>query len=163
MIFTLAGSNSSQSINQEVAKVLAKNLCCFYYDTRRIDIPVFNRDKSFESEILNLYNLMCEYEYIVLVLPEYNGNFSSFFKNIVDELSIKNKMFFQNKKVFIVTATPGSKAGVGVRKIAHTTFEYFGATVIGTYGIGEYESLDGKMDEIKQIANDIKRYLLWLT
>ncbi len=160
MIFTLAGSNSSVSINQEVAKKLSEKLCCFYYDTRRIDIPVFNRDNSFESEILNLYNMMCEYEYIVFVIPEYNGNYSSFFKNIVDELSIKNKFFLENKKVFIISVSPGAKAGVSVRKIAHTSFEYFGATVLGTYGIGEYESLEQKEDRITEIAKDIKRYIV---
>ncbi len=158
MIFTLAGSNSSVSINQAVAKRLSEKLCCFYYDTRRIDIPVFNRDNSFESEILNLYNLMCEYEYIVFVIPEYNGNFSSFFKNIIDELSIKSRYFLEKKKVFIISTTPGSKAGASVRKIAHKCFEYFGATVIGTYGIGDYEDLESRDTRISEIAKDIKRY-----
>lgn len=160
MIFTLAGSNSEVSINQEVAKQIAEDLCCFYYDTRRIDIPVYNRDNSITSEILNLYNLMCEYEYIIFVLPEYNGNFSSFFKNIVDELSIHTRYFLENKKVFLVSATPGKKGGIGVRDIAHTTFEHFGAKVIGTYGIAEYDNLKDKKEEILRISKDIERYIV---
>ncbi len=160
MIFTLAGSNSENSINQEVAKELAASLCCFYYDTRRIEIPVYNRDKNIKSEISNLYNLIREYEYIVTVIPEYNGNYSSFFKNILDELSIYNRRFFENKKVFIVSASPGEKAGASVRKIAHQAYEVFGAKVVGIYGIGKYEDLASKKAEITKIAKDIKNNII---
>lgn len=159
MIFTIAGSNSSVSINQEVAREIASKLCCFYYDSRRIDIPVYNRDLNVVSEIANLYNLICEYETIVFVVPEYNGSLSSFFKNIVDELSIYNRKFLENKKVFIVAATPGSLGGQSVRANVETMFEHFGATVMKTYGIAKYESLSVNAREIEDIAKDIKAIL----
>ncbi len=156
MIFTIAGSNSSVSINQEVAREIASKLCCFYYDTRRIDIPVYNRDFKVVSEIANLYNLICEYEIVVFVIPEYNGSLSSFFKNIVDELSIYNRKFLENKKVFIVTATPGSQGGISVRTKAEEMFQHFGAEVIKSYGIANYENLSVNIREIEDIAKDIK-------
>lgn len=159
MIFTMAGSNSSVSINQDVAKYIASKLCCFYYDTRRIDIPVYNRDLNVESEIANLYNLICEYDTIVFVVPEYNGSLSSFFKNIVDELSIYNRTFLENKRVFIVTATPGKKGGESVRANVSTMFKFFGAEVIKTYGLPNYESLSENAREIEDIAKDIKEII----
>lgn len=159
MIFTMGGSNSSVSINQDVAKEIGDKLCCFYYDTRRIDIPVYNRDLNVVSEILNLYNLICEYEVIVFALPEYNGSLSSFFKNIVDELSIHNRKFLENKKVFIITATPGSKGGASVRAKASEMFEFFGANVLKTYGIANYKNLSSNSKEIDEITKDIKEIL----
>ncbi len=156
MIFTIAGSNSASSINQEVAREIASRLCCFYYDSRRIDIPVYNRDLNVVSEIANLYNLICEYETIVFVIPEYNGSLSSFFKNIVDELSIYNRKFLENKQVFIVSATPGKLGGASVRKNVEVMFKHFGADVVKTYGLAEYESLSKNSRQVEDIAKDIK-------
>lgn len=159
MIFTIAGSNSSVSINQDVAKEISDKLCCFYYDSRRINIPVYNRDLNVVSEIANLFNLICEYEVIVFVLPEYNGSLSSFFKNIVDELSVYNRSFLENKKAFVVSATPGSRGGESVRAKACEMFEHFGANVVKSYGIANYESLSVNSKEIEEIAKDIKEIL----
>ncbi|MFV0424631.1 MAG: NADPH-dependent FMN reductase [Bacilli bacterium] len=160
MVFTMAGSNSSVSINQEVARELGSKLCCFYYDTRRIDIPIYNRDFKVVSEISNLYNLICEYEIVVFVIPEYNGSLSSFFKNIIDELSIYNRNFLENKKVFIVAVTPGSKGGASVRANASEMFKHFGADVVKSYGIANYENLSENARDIEDIANDIKSLMV---
>ncbi|MFV0499939.1 MAG: NADPH-dependent FMN reductase [Bacilli bacterium] len=160
MIFTIAGSNSSVSINQEVAKEISKNLCCFYYDTRRINIPVYNRDLKVISEISNLYNLICEYNTIIFVVPEYNGSLSSFFKNIVDELSIYNKSFLSSKQVFIVSATPGSRGGASVLEKTGEMFKHFGANIVSTYGIANYESLSENISQIEKICEDIKKRVM---
>ncbi len=159
MILTIAGSNSKSSINQEVARRIAEMMNIDYFDSREIDIPIYNRDNNVSGEIVKLYDLLLKYTKIIFVLPEYNGNFSSFFKNIIDELSIYKRDFLNDKKIFVVCATPGGLGGKSVISVSKNTFPHFGAEVVQTYGIAKYQDMKTNLVDIENIVKDIQEQI----
>ncbi len=157
MNLIIAGSNSQKSINQRVSQELTEILKYNYYDTRQINIPVFCRDDVISSELDTLFNLIENAKKIVFVIPEYNGNYSSFFKNIIDILTIKNIELYHDKDIVLVCVTPGPAGGKSVLSIAKTMFTHFNAKTIHTFSLGNYESIKKSYHEIKRIAHKINK------
>ncbi len=98
---------------------------------------------------------MKDFKTIIWVLPEYNGNFSSFIKNIIDELSIYNRDFVKDKNIYIVSVTPGARGGESVREIACNMFSHFKANVITNYAVPSYENINQSLGVIQEIASSI--------
>src|SRR3546814_6190643 len=91
-----SGSNSMFSINQEVIKYSTQfvHLSCDIMDLRAYEIPMFSIDeeqkKGFSNELMELYDTLISYDAYIIAIPEHNGNFPAFFKNIIDWLDRKS-------------------------------------------------------------------------
>lgn len=143
-ILAFSGSNSSVSINQRFIHAVAKLVDGIdIIDLRDYDAPIYSHDieaaTGLPQNILKLYDLIQGYESIVIALPEHNGLPTAFLKNTLDWLSRnKGQKFLQDKKVILLSTSPGGNGGAsGLAKIQQV-IPYWGASVVGTHSLGSF-------------------------
>src|SRR3546814_7769 len=116
-VLAFSGSNSMFSINQELIKYSTQflHLSCDIMDLRAYEIPMFSIDeeqkKGFSNELMELYDTLISYDAYIIAIPEHNGNFPAFFKNIIDWLTRIERGFFKDKPILLLNATPGPNGG----------------------------------------------------
>ncbi len=142
-IIAFAGSNSSKSINQQLATYAAS----LTPNTEVIQLtdyntPIYSEDAESETgipeSIQRLNNKLSAADGFIIAVNEHNGNISAFFKNILDWLSRNQRDFLKDKKVVLLSTSPGGRGGASAIGIAQKTLPYFGATVVGTISIGNF-------------------------
>ncbi len=140
-MITLIASNSSTSINREVAKKVNEHLDLNILDINQELIPMYSPQleaKGIPDEITRIYDAIKAEDKVVIFTPEYNGYTTPYFKNIFDWVSRVEHAFLQDKDVKVVTVTPGAMGGASVRSILETSLPFFGAKSVATYGFGEF-------------------------
>lgn len=125
----IVGSLSQQSINRNVANEILKNAPqgVEIEEIQINDLPLYTQD--LDSQSIPAYHRVRqqikEAAAVLIVSPEHNRSVPAALKNVID---IATRPFGQNvwtnKKVAIVTASPGAyggiNSGVDLRKIMHT-------------------------------------------
>ncbi|MFV0288306.1 MAG: NADPH-dependent FMN reductase [Mycoplasmatales bacterium] len=141
----LLGSNSYKSVNKSVVDYLIENSIAEleYLKIEAQEIPLYSvyeeETTGIPKSIQNLFEEIQTYTgEILIATPEYNGNMSAFFKNIIDWLSRIDKRIFEGKKVKVLCVTPGKMAGGSVREILQKALPFLGADEVLTFGIGNY-------------------------
>lgn len=143
-ILAFSGSNSSVSINQRLVKAAAKIVDGIdIIDLRDYDAPVYSQDiegaTGLPESILKLYDLIQKYDSIVIASPEHNGLPTAFLKNTLDWLSRnKGQKFLQDKKVVLLSTSPGGNGGASALAKLQEVIPYWGATVVGSYSLGNF-------------------------
>lgn len=143
-----AGSNASDSINQEVAQQLVNIVeDSEYIDLRKLDIAMYNRDMEtngigFPVDIIMLHKKIKEYDRLIICTPEYNGDFSSFFKNILDWISRIDYLFLADKEIELICASTGKLGGPSVRMKGKDILQFLGAATVNDYAIKSYNHTD---------------------
>jgi len=138
-ILAFSGSNSALSINQELIKYSARfvKLPLDIIDLRNYELPMFSVDEEqrngYSEPLISLYNTFIGYDAYIISLPEHNGNYPAFFKNIIDWLSRLERGFFRGKPVLLLNAAPGPSGGKSVLEIAKTSFSFFNGHVVETF------------------------------
>src|SRR3546814_20113914 len=82
---------------------------------------------------MELYDTLISYYAYIIAIPEHNGNFPAFFKNIIDWLTRIERGFFKDKPILLLNATPGPTGGRSVLGNAEKLFSFFSGNVIGTF------------------------------
>ncbi len=148
-IFAFAGSTSSTSINRELVKFVLKNFDeseINLIDLNDYSMPVFSVDlekKGFPPQAHEFLKRIEECDVIICSLAEHNRSYSAAFKNIFDWASRINVKVWQNKKMFLMTTSPGGFGGGNVMNTAKTFFPQFGAEILETFSLPKfYENFD---------------------
>ena len=144
-ILAFSGSNHSKSINHSLARYasnLVNNHEVNLIDLRDYNVPIFSLDietnEGHPQEIKDLDLLISNYDALILALPEYNGSMTSFFKNTLDWLSRVNREFLKDKKILLLSTSPGKYgAKFGLEHTA-AILPRFGCEIIGTYNLGSF-------------------------
>ncbi|OOF81446.1 NADPH-dependent FMN reductase [Rodentibacter caecimuris] len=122
----IVGSLSQRSINRNVANEILKNAPqgVEIEEIRINDLPLYTQDLDSQSILAydRVRQQIKEAEAVLIVSPEHNRSVPAALKNVID---IATRPFGQNvwtnKKVAIVTASPGAyggiNSGVDLRKI----------------------------------------------
>ncbi len=143
-VLALSGSNNSASINLELIKYVVPllDLPCDIIDLRDYHIPMYSEDEErrngFSSDLLSLDTAFKSYDGYVISIPEHNGNFPAFFKNIIDWFTRIETKFFRGKPVLLLNASPGLEGGKSVLKITVNSFPFFGGNVTGAFRLAEF-------------------------
>ena len=145
-----AGSNSRNSINHKLVQYAAtlKEGTDIIDLKNYSDVPIYNFDDEKESgipaKVMELYNIFKPYENVILASPEHNGMPPAFLKNILDWLSrAEGEKFFQDKKVLLLSTSPGGYGGQNNLKNLKNIMPYWGAEVVGSYSLPKfYENMD---------------------
>jgi chromate reductase, NAD(P)H dehydrogenase (quinone) len=172
-ILAFSGSNSSKSINHLLltyAVSLIENHEVKLIDLRDYDVPIFSTDletnEGLPKNIKDLEKLISKYDVLMIALPEHNGSMSSFFKNILDWLTRVNHQFLKNKKLVLLSTSPGKHgAKFGLEHTA-SILPRFGGELIDTYNLGSfYDTVnlengfelkdDGKWIELKGMIDKL--------
>lgn len=128
----ICGSTNRPSKNFFVTEFLNKELDCkCWYFSKDKHTPFITDDllkeNFFPEHVFDLYIEIQKVESVILVLPEHNWNFSAFFKNILDWLSIKSIEVFKDKTITIISASDTQRTERFFQKIIENTFSKLGA------------------------------------
>lgn len=168
-ILAFSGSNSTSSINQKLIEYVVQHLQIQtdIIDLRNYDIPMFGIDeefkKGFPNELQLLYDTLSRYDAYIISIPEHNGNYPAFLKNIIDWLTRVESCFFGGKPILLLNASPGPNGGKSVLSIAEKSFPFFGGNVIDTFILPQFNSLipNGKIKQvgiIKELNSVINKF-----
>ena len=145
-ILAFSGSNNLNSINQNLIRNAADLV-----EEHEVDIlnlmdfsaPIYSnkikKEEGIPEDIVALKGIMSEYDAYIIASPEHNGSMPSFFKNIIDWLSVVKKNIFNDKPVLLLSAVPGKNGGKMNLESLKNIFPWLGAKpVVDAYVVSEY-------------------------
>ncbi|MBM3452676.1 MAG: NAD(P)H-dependent oxidoreductase [Bacteroidetes bacterium] len=140
-ILAFGASNSANSINQTFSYFTA-NL--FHHsqvetiDLNDFECPIYSpqrQKEGFPTPIIRFYEKMENADLIVLSFAEYNGSYTSAFKNIFDWLSTYKSITFENFHFLLMSTSPGARGGISVLETALDRFPKHGAKIHGSFSL----------------------------
>lgn len=141
-ILAIGGSNSKKSINTFFATYIANQMNDVVVTTlnwEELILPLYSPDLEEEKGIPENVNYFLELikstDGIVLSLAEYNGSFTSAFKNLWDWSSRVEKNFWENKPMFLASTSPGGRGGIGVLSHVKSLIPHFGGNTIVDFSL----------------------------
>lgn len=140
-ILGFAASNSENSINKKLIKYVINKIGNDNNNTKEIldindyEMPIYSIDKEIKNGInnkaINFYEKIKESDLIIISFAEYNGTYTSAYKNIFDWVSRINPKVFENKKLIYFSTSPGEYGAMNVLMQAVNSVTYFGGELIG--------------------------------
>ena len=144
-IIALAGSNSSTSINEQLATYassLVDNVEVKVLDLNDFEMPIYSSDRENESghpnEAVAFVDEIRGADGIIISLAEYNGAYSGAFKNIFDWVSRIGKIVWWNKPMLLLSTSEGIRGASSVLKIAHQRISYNHSYKIPTFSLPSF-------------------------
>ena len=144
-ILAFAGSNSSTSINHQFITHIADRINGHDIKVIRLmeyEIPMFSVDKQsangFPLDIQVIKNLITEHDALMISVNEHNGTVSAFFKNILDWLSRLDRNFLENKKILLVSTSPGARGAASSLEYTKGILPRFGGQVIESFSFPSF-------------------------
>jgi len=146
-ILSFGASASKHSINKQFAHYVADQLGI--YETGKIDLidfplPIYTVDAENENGFPANVHLFLEKVYsadlIVISMAEHNGTYTTWFKNLFDWASRVNTKFFTDKKILLLSTSPGPRGGIGALTAAEDRFPRHGAQIISTFSLPNFET-----------------------
>lgn len=159
-ILVFSGSNSSQSINLQVASYAAcllQNNAPSIIDLRDFESPIYSIDseknEGIPENIQKLHTSFQDAAGFIIACPEHNGSMPAFFKNYIDWLSRIQKNIFEEKPVFLLTVSPGKYGGGTVHESLIQLIPRWGGTLVGSMKISNYLSVHDAADYFTEHTN----------
>ena len=130
------------------------------------EVPLYNGDveeAGLPASVEVLHSAVAAADGIMIFSPEYNGSFPAVTKNAIDWLSRPPKSW-DGKAITMVTATPGPRAGLGVRSHFEAIMEHQPVRVVPSLGIGAYgdKLTNGEVSDpatLQAIADHVAAFL----
>lgn len=151
-ILAFGASNSKKSINKALANYAANqvpNAEVDLVDLNDFEMPIYSIDREKEDGIhplaLEFKNRIKEADGLVISFAEYNGAYTSAFKNIFDWISRIERNTWDNKPAFLLATSPGGRGGKSVLEAATTRFQHSNDNVAVGFSLpsfGQNFSLD---------------------
>lgn len=151
-ILAFAGSNSSTSVNFKLVKHTASLI--IGHDVQVLNManfpfPMYSEDyekeNGFSNSLIEFKNDIANADALVIAVNEHNSNLSAYFKNLIDWLSRLEQGFIADKKVFLLSTSPGKRGGIGAHEIVKNILSRFGAEIIATFSLPSfYDNFDAE-------------------
>jgi NAD(P)H-dependent FMN reductase len=142
-ILVFSGSNSSTSINQQLALYAAT-----YLDKHEIKVihlkdypaPVYSMDMEkrgeFPETMRELNELFKKVDAMLISLPEYNSSITPVFKNTMDWISRIEKPTLKNKPVCLLATSAGQRgAKTNLAHVAEVLIPRWGGILTSTFSL----------------------------
>ena len=146
-ILAFAGSNSSTSINFKLVKYTSSLLTgaeTTVLNMVNYPFPMYSQDLEKESGFSNslgeLHTDIQNSDGLLISVNEHNGHLSAYFKNLIDWLSRFNRGFLKDKKICLLSASPGKGGGKRANDLANQLFTMMGAEVITTFVLPSFNA-----------------------
>lgn len=144
-IVAFGASTSRNSINRDFARFAAlsfSNCEAEIIDLNDFPVPLFSVDLERETGIPEKAKEFChklrEADLVIISLAEHNGSYTAAFKNLFDWMSRYRSNFFEAKNIFLLSTSPGSRAGLNVMEAALKRFPRHGAVIAGHFSLPEF-------------------------
>ena len=149
-ILAFAASNSKKSINKQLI-IYASKLIDFANNIEIIDLNDYElaiysperEEKLISSggvpkKAKDFYSKIGQADVLIISFAEHNGSYTAAYKNIFDWMSRIDAKVYQEKPVIMLSASPGSKGASSVLKSAIDSADYFGAKLLGSLSIPDF-------------------------
>ncbi len=144
-VLAFGASNSQHSINKTLACYAAHQISkadVTLFDLNEFEMPIYSVDREKELGIPPLardfYRAIGESDCVVISFAEYNGSFTSAYKNVFDWMSRIDMKVFQNKPVIMLSTSPGQSGARSVLAAAQASAPYFAANVISAISLPSF-------------------------
>jgi chromate reductase len=144
-IIAFGASSSKKSINKTLATYVAslvKGAKVEVLDLNDYELPIYSQDKELElgipTAVKTFLQKINEADAVVVSFAEHNGSYSSAYKNIFDWVSRTSKKVYENKKMIILSTSPGPGGAKAVFGAAVTSMPFFGAIVVGSMSVPSF-------------------------
>ena len=158
-ILAFAGSNSSVSINQKLVGFAASQISSHEVNVIRLrdfKMPIYSHDyeenQGIPDNTKKLNEEISKHDCLMISVNEHNGGLSAFFKNCMDWLSRNDRNFLVNKKLFILSTSPGKGAADMANDYAVKVLPRFGAEVVSSFCFASFEDNYTEKDGITDNA-----------
>jgi len=145
-VLVFAGSNSSVSINQQLAKytgTLLKDSSFTVIELKDFPAPIFSEDiekgEGCPETMKALNALFNEHDGFIISLPEYNSSVSPVFKNTVDWISRIERPTFKDKPVLLLSTSNGARGAMTVLAYVESVLPRWGGKVAGAYSLPNFK------------------------
>jgi NAD(P)H-dependent FMN reductase len=130
------------------------------------EVPFYNQDlegEALPASVAALRAAVAEADGVIFAAPEYNGSYSALTKNTIDWLSRPmGQGVLREKKVMVISATPGPGGGARITEQIVAVLGFFGNTVVGTVNastIHEKMAADGDVVTDVTLADQLRAAL----
>ena len=158
-ILAFAGSNSPTSINHQLILNVTRRIDEHPVEVlllKEFEIPMFSILKEKEGippDVKFLYERIVDFPALIISVNEYNANVSAFFKNIIDWLSRVDRKFLQEKKLLLMSTSPGKRGGASALEYCKNQLPRLGGEIIESFSLPQfYENFDS---EKQAISNEV--------
>lgn len=142
-IIAFGASNSSKSINKQLASFVAGQIQEAHtklLDLNDYEMPIYSIDRQEQNGIPEVAQKFKQHilqaDGLVISFAENNGCYSSAFKNIFDWISrIKSETIWEQKKMFLLSTSPGARGGQTVLDLAKQTFPFQGGQLVASFSL----------------------------
>ncbi|MEM9434663.1 MAG: NAD(P)H-dependent oxidoreductase [Pseudomonadota bacterium] len=170
-VLAFAASNSTKSINARLASYAAQLLQSEFDDTVEIetihladyDMPVFSPEREaagIPDAAKDLYARLGAADGLIISFAEYNGCYTTAFKNVFDWCSRIKMRIYQDKPMLMMATSVGGRGGQNVLKIASEAAPFFGGHVTSTFNFGPFaEHFDDETESLKtpELLDELKQ------
>ena len=119
---------------------------------RELEIPMYSiviEKEGIPQDVKFLYEKIQSFPALIISVNEYNANVSGFFKNILDWLSRVDRHFLEQKKLLIMSTSPGKRGGASALEYCRNQFPRFGAEILESFSLPQfYENFDSEKGAI---------------
>lgn len=153
-ILVFAGSNSSDSINKQLATYassLIKDVQVTILDLNDFELPIFSKDleakKGIPENAKKFHQHIKESDGLVISLAENNGAYSAVFKNLFDWMSRWEAKLFMGKPMLLMATSTGNRGGASVLEMALSRFPRHNAQIAAEFSLPKFGEnfADGKI------------------
>ena len=143
-ILAFGASNNLNSINQNLAFYTARlfeNTELDLIDLNDFECSIYSpqrQKEGFPSQIINFFNKMDEADLIIISFAEYNGSYTTAYKNIFDWISTYKSATFENCHFLLMATSTGPRGGASVLESALNRFPRHGAKILGSYNLPSF-------------------------
>ena len=167
-LLAFAASNSQNSINRALVTYAASQANADkveILDLNDFEMAIYSIDRENNSGIPDqakiFFDKIGQADAILISFAEYNGSYTSAYKNVFDWTSRINQKVFQGKHVIMLATSPGPGGAASVLNSAVTSAPYFAAEVVGSLSIPSfYQNFD--LEKNKIINDDLNQKLVAL-
>jgi NAD(P)H-dependent FMN reductase len=144
-ITAFGASNSGRSINRKFAGWVAaqlENTEVNLLDLNDFEMPIFSvereREYGIPEKAHQFKKALLEADGIIISFAEYNGSYTTAFKNIYDWVSRIGRPIWSNKLMFLLATSPGPRGAVRVLSTAKSDFPGQGGQVVASFSLPSF-------------------------
>ena len=144
-VLAFGTSNSRNSINQKLARYAATQIDdadVTLLDIHNLEMPIYSEEREKESGIPQFahefYQAIGEADAIVISFAEYNGSYTSAYKNLFDWASRIDMKVYQDKPMIMLATSPGAGGAQSVLAAAKASAPFVAADVKGALSLPNF-------------------------
>lgn len=155
-VLAFGTSNSRNSINQKMARYAATQIDdadVTLLDIHNLEMPIYSEEREKESGIPafahDFYQAIGEADAVVISFAEYNGSYTSAYKNLFDWASRIDMKVYQDKPMIMLATSPGAGGAQSVLAAAEASAPFFAADVKGALSLPNFfDNFDMEKGEV---------------